>query len=106
MVSMHVGEFIKNKFDELYIDIQENSPEIISQKHPLIEELRINEKYLEKSKYLIVLAVDGGRMQLFDLISQKKKMRWVETKIFRISIYDKTYKSISIYIDISSWINY
>jgi hypothetical protein len=90
MVSMHVGEFIKNKFDELYIDIQENSPEIISQKHPLIEELRINEKYLEKSKYLIVLAVDGGRMQLFDLISQKKKMRWVETKIFRISIYDKT----------------
>jgi hypothetical protein len=40
----------------------------------LVEELRINEKYLEKSKYLIVLAVDGGRMQMFDLISQKKKI--------------------------------
>jgi len=90
IVSMHVGEFIKNEFDELYIDIQEKSPEVISKKHPLIKELRINKKYLDKSKYLIVLAVDGGRMQMFDLISPKKKMRWVETKIFRISIYDKT----------------
>ncbi|ETR69299.1 MAG: hypothetical protein OMM_04018 [Candidatus Magnetoglobus multicellularis str. Araruama] len=89
IVSMHVGEFIKNEFDELYIDIEKKSPEIISQKHPLVEELRINENYLDKSKYLIVLAVDGGRMQMFDLISPKKKMRWVETKIFRISIYDK-----------------
>jgi len=90
MISMCVGEFIKNDFDELYKDIQEQPPEIITQRHPLVEELRVDEKFLDASKYLIVLAVDGGRMQMFDLIPpKKKKMRWIETRVFRISIYDK-----------------
>jgi hypothetical protein len=88
-ISMHVGEIIKNEFDELYKDIQDQPLAIIRQRHPLMEELRINEKYLDPEQYLIVLAVDGGRMQMFDLIPPKKKMRWVETKIFRISVYDR-----------------
>jgi len=89
MISMHVGEFIQNEFDELYGDMQKKSPKI-AQKHPLADELRIDERYLDESKYLIVLAVDGGRMQMFDWIPPKKKTRWVETKVFRISVYDKT----------------
>jgi len=88
-ISMHVGGFIKNEFDELYKEIQDK-PSGISQRHPLVEALRIDERYLDASKYLIVLAVDGGRMQMFDWIPPKKKTRWVETRVFRISIYDKT----------------
>jgi len=89
MISIHVGEFIKNEFDELYKEIEEQPPEIIIQRHPLVEELRIDERYLDASRYLIVLAVDGGRMQMFDWVPPKKKMRWVENRVFRISIYDK-----------------
>ncbi len=98
MVSEHVGKHIEHEFDELYKDIVKGeSPGTISQRHPLVEELKIDERYLDVSKYLIVLSVDGGRMQLYDWIPPeneqsraKKKMRWHETKIFRISIYDKT----------------
>lgn len=89
MISMHVGEFIENEFDQLYNDIQKLPAGIIIQKHPLVQQLRIDDRYLDSSRYLIVLAVDGGRMQIFDLIPPKKKTRWVETRVFRISIYDK-----------------
>jgi len=96
-ISKGVGEYIIKEFKGLYKDMSEGLPsEIIYQGHPLIEELKINEKYLDTSKYLIVLAVDGGRIQLFDWIpadndssKAKKSLYWHENKVFRISIYDK-----------------
>jgi len=96
-VSNYVGRYINDEFDELYKEISMGiAPNIISQRHPLVEELEIDERYLNPSKYLIVLSVDGGRMQLFDWIppkndqsNGKKKLYWHETKVFRISIYDK-----------------
>lgn len=96
-VSNCVGKYINDEFDELYKEISMGiAPNIISQRHPLVEELEIDEKYLNPSRYLIVLSVDGGRMQLFDWIppkndqsNGKKKLYWHETKVFRISIYDK-----------------
>jgi len=96
-ISNRVGEYIGREFDELYDDIKTGrTPEIIIGKHPLVEELKIDKKYLNSSEYLIILAADGGRMQLFDWIPSengqskgKKKLYWHESKVFRISIYDK-----------------
>ncbi|NQU52074.1 MAG: hypothetical protein HQ522_06000 [Bacteroidetes bacterium] len=96
-VSNHIGEYINKEFSGLHNDISHGlSQEIIKSKHPLVEELRIEKKYLDSSKYIIALAVDGGRMQMFDWIpplneSEKgrKALRWHENKIFRISVYDK-----------------
>ena len=96
-VSNCVGRYINDEFDELYKEISMGiAPNIISQRHPLVEELEIDARYLNPSKYLIVLSVDGGRMQLFDWIppkndqsNGKKKLYWHENKVFRISIYDK-----------------
>lgn len=97
-ISKQVGEYIIKDFKQLYKDISEGLPaEIIHQRYPLIEELKINKKYLDTSKYLITLAVDGGRMQLFNWVppsnensKAKKSLYWHENKVFRISIYDKT----------------
>lgn len=97
-ISNHVGNYISKEFDELYEKIQQGIPStIIKQKHPLVETQKIDKKYLDKSKYFILLAVDGGRMQLFDWIppkndqlNGKKSLYWHENKVFRISIYSKT----------------
>jgi transposase len=96
-ISNHVGEQIIKEFKELEKDISaEVSEEEVYQRHPLIKKLEIEEKYLDKSRYLIVLAIDGGRMQLFRWIPPyngtlkgKKRIYWHENKVFRISIYDK-----------------
>ena len=96
-ISNHVGAYIINKFEELHKDLSQGMPsKIISGRHPLITKLKVDPKYLNKSDYLICLAVDGGRMQLFDWIPPerdkkgKKTLYWHENKVFRISIYDKT----------------
>ena len=71
-ISNWVGNYINDEFDELYKEISmSTTPDIISQRHPLVEELEIDEKYLNPSRYLIVLSVDAGRMQLFDWIPPK-----------------------------------
>jgi hypothetical protein len=96
-ISNHIGEYINKEFKQLYEEISEGLPsKIISQRHPLIEELKINEKYLDTSKYLIIFAIDGGRMQLFNWIpagneipKAKKSLYWHENKVFRISILMK-----------------
>jgi len=96
-ISNYVGEYIYKEFDELYKKLEKNvHPEIIIKKHPLVQKLKLDEKYFDKSKYFIVLAVDGGRMQLFDWIppeneysKAKKDLHWHENKVFRISVYDK-----------------
>ncbi|MCP4613866.1 MAG: hypothetical protein GY845_34690 [Planctomycetes bacterium] len=88
-ISNWVGKYINDEFDDLYKEISmSTAPDIISQRHPLVEELEIDEKYLNPSRYLIVLSVDGGRMQLFDWIppkndqlNGKKKLYWHETKV-------------------------
>jgi transposase len=96
-ISTQVGEYINVEFKEIYKEIRDglNRPEI-ARRHPLVNELEIDNMYLDKSRYLIVVAVDGGRMQLFDWIppngefkKAKKRLYWHENKVFRISIYDK-----------------
>jgi len=97
IVSNYVGDYITNEFKQLAADIAEGIPsELILSRHPLVKELKIDEKYLDHSNYLITLAVDGGRMQLFNWIPPnsenskvKKSLYWHENKVFRISIYDK-----------------
>jgi len=98
LVSNHVGDYIANEFKQLGADIAEGLPtELISRRHPLVKKLKIDEKYFDSSNYLIILAVDGGRMQLFNWIPPnsedekvKKSLYWHENKVFRISIYDKS----------------
>ncbi len=97
-ISKFVGKYIEEEFKELYNDILLDLPSsTILQKHPLIEQLKIDEKYLNSSNYIITIAVDGGRMQLFNWIPSddenikgKKEMNWHENKVFRISVYDKS----------------
>ena len=96
-ISTRVGGYINHEFKEIYKKIKKgkNRAEIARQ-HPLITQLEIDKKYLDKSKYIIIVAVDGGRMQLFNWIppndsyeKARKKTYWHENKVFRISIYDK-----------------
>lgn len=97
-LSNSVGKYINEEFIELHKDISKGlSRDIIKSKHPLVKELTIEEKYLDTSKYIIALAVDGGRMQMFNWIPPlseskkgKKDLYWHENKVFRISVYDKT----------------
>ncbi len=97
-ISNHVGSYITDEFEKLGNEIYQGmSSEVISQRHPLLTKLKVEKKYLNRSDYLICLAVDGGRMQLFDWIPPekdqargKKTLYWHENKVFRISIYDKT----------------
>ncbi len=97
-ISNYIGEYIIKEFEELYNDIVSGlPPRAISKKHPLLEKIKIDEKYLDKSKYIILLAIDGGRIQLFNWIppkdeksKAKKSLYWHENKVFRISIYDKS----------------
>lgn len=96
-ISCQVGKYIENEFCELLKTVsQRQSQNIIQKKHPLVKELKIDRRYLDKSKYLICVAADGGRMQMFKWIpleeeglKRKKKFYWHENKVFRISIYDK-----------------
>ncbi len=96
-ISIQVGKYINTEFKEIYAKIISglNRTEITKQ-HPLVEQLEIDKKYLDRSRYLITMAVDGGRMQLFDWIppngeyeKPRKNLYWHENKVFRISIYDK-----------------
>jgi transposase len=96
-ISTQVGEYINREFKEIYKEIRNGLDRIeIAKRHPLVNKLEIEKKYLDKSRYLITVAVDGGRMQLFDWIppngeyeKAKKRLYWHENKVFRISIYDK-----------------
>jgi len=96
-ISTRVGEYINIEFKEIYNKIKQGKNRAeIARHHPLISQLELDKKYLDKSKYIITVAVDGGRMQLFDWIppkigceKAKKKTYWHENKVFRISIYDK-----------------
>jgi len=93
-ISVQVGNYIYAEFKEIYEEISKNSTRAeITARHPLVDHLKIEEKYLDRSKYLITLAADGGRMRLVNWIPSnekyKKSLQWHENKVFRISIYDK-----------------
>ena len=96
--SAQIGRYIDNEFKGLNDDIVSKlSLSAIVERHPLVEALRIDKKYLNSSRYLIVFAIDGGRMQLYNWIppeneagKAQKKLYWHENKVFRISIYDKS----------------
>jgi hypothetical protein len=95
-ISTQVGNYINIEFKEIYECIKKNlTRSEIAKRHPLVDKLQIDKKYFDKSKYLISIAVDGGRMKLFNWIpnvedqKRKKNVQWHENKVFRISIYDK-----------------
>jgi transposase len=97
-ISTMIGEYIYEEFKQLYVDISNGLPaSSISERHPLVAQLSLDKKYLDRSNYLIVLALDGGRMQLCDWIPSesengkaKKHLHWHECKVFRVSVYDKS----------------
>jgi hypothetical protein len=95
-ISTQVGNYINLEFKEIYEGIKNNlTRSEIAKRHPLVDKLKIDKKYFDKSKYLISIAMDGGRMKLFNWIpndedqKRKKNVQWHENKVFRISIYDK-----------------